>query len=210
MRSVVDRRRKDPGDDLISVMIDPTHGEPLDTQAVMLFAVVLLVAGNETTTNSVGNTVDMLLRDRRLLDEVAKDPSLIPALVEESVRLESPFRLMPRTAVRDTMIRNTRIPKGSNVMIMIGSANRDERYFENPDRVDLHRDTSAHLGFGFGIHFCLGASLARLEARVALETLIPLLHDRELRASGCLRSDSYFTRGFAKLDISRIAATAAA
>jgi cytochrome P450 len=210
LRSVVDQRRKEPADDLISVLIDPAHGDPLDTQAVLLFATVLLIAGNETTTNSVGNSVDLLLRNRDALDEVAKDPSLIPNLVEESIRLESPFRLMPRQANRDTMIRNTPIPKGSSVLIMIGAANRDERRFEDADRFDLHRDTSGHLGFGHGIHFCLGASLARLEARVALESLIPLLHDRQPCAGGSVRSDSYFTRGFSKLELSRMAATAAA
>ena len=92
----------------------------------------------------------------------------------------------------------------------LGSANRDERYFENPERLDLRRDTSGHLGFGFGIHFCLGASLARLEARVVLETLIPLLHDRALSADGGVRTDSYFTRGFTRLNLSRIPAAAAA
>jgi cytochrome P450 len=183
LRSVIDQRRRDPGDDLISVLIDPTRGEPLDTQAAMLFATVLLIAGNETTTN---------------------------AMVEESVRLESPFRFMPRQAARDTVIRNTPIAKGSNVMIMIGAANRDERYFKNPDRLDLHRDTSGHLGFGHGIHFCLGASLARLEARVALETLVPLVQDAELCTHGSVRSDSFFTRGFSKLEVSRSAAIAAA
>ena len=137
LRSIVDRRRAEPSDDLISVMIDPTHGEPLDTEAVMLFALILLVAGNETTTNSVGNTVDMLLRDRDLLEQVAQDPSLIPALVEESVRLESPFRLMPRTAIRDTVIRNTPIPKGSSVMIMIGGRPRvTAGVHPRPDRPD--------------------------------------------------------------------------
>ncbi len=210
VRSVVERRRREPCDDLISVMIDPAHGEPLDTEAVMLFALVLLVAGNETTTNSVGNTVDMLLRNPALLDTVAQNPSLIPALIEESVRLESPLRLMPRQAVEDTMIRNTPIPKGSNLVVMIGSANRDERAIENPECVDLRRDTGRHLAFGFGIHFCLGASLARLEARVILETLIPRLQGRELRAGGGVRTDSYFTRGFDRLELARIASAVAA
>ena len=212
LRSVVDIRRKNPCDDLISVMVDPTHGEALDTQAIILFATTLLIAGNETTTNCLGNTTNMLLRDRDLLTRVADDASLIPALVEESIRLESPFRLMPRQAVQDTVIRNTAIPKGSNIMIMIGCANRDERVFANPERLDLDRDrdASAHLGFGYGIHFCLGASLARLELRVALETLIPLLRDRELSAGGGARTDSYLTRGFAKLDLSRISASVAA
>jgi len=210
LRSVVAARRTQPTDDLISVLVDPSRGEPLDTQAVLLFATVLLVAGNETTTNSVGSATDLLLRNRDVLDEVTKDPSLIPNLVEETIRMESPFRFMPRQTTRDTTIRGTRIPEGSTVLVMIGSANRDERRFEDAERFDLHRDTSGHLGFGFGIHFCLGASLARLEARVALETLVPLLHDRELCPGGAERADSYLTRGFAKLDVTRVAATAAA
>jgi cytochrome P450 len=105
--------------------------------------------------------------------------------------------------------RDQGIPKGSNLFVMIGAANSDESRFENADRFDIHRDTSGHLGFGFGIHFCLGASLARIEARVALETLVPLLSDRELCREGVARADSNFPRGFSKLKVSRIAATGA-
>jgi cytochrome P450 len=210
LRSVVEARRAAPADDLISLLVDPRHGETLDTRGVLLFATLLLVAGNETTTNAVGNTVELLLRHPDVLDEVAKDHTLIPALVEESVRFESPFRLMPRRAMRDTAIRGTRIPKGSNVFVMIGAANRDEARFEDADRFDIHRDSSGHLGFGLGIHFCLGASLARLEARVALETLIPLLSGRALCGEGVERADSFLTRGFSKLAVSRRSAAAAA
>jgi cytochrome P450 len=210
LRSVVERRRREPGDDLISVLVDPRQGEPLDTQAVLLFATILLVAGNETTTNAIGNSVQLLLDHSDVLDAVAADPSLVPAVVEESLRLESPFRLMPRLATRDTTIRNTRIPAGSRVLVMIGAANRDERRFPDAERFDLHRDTRGHLAFGHGIHFCLGASLARLEARVALETLIPLLRDRIAPRENAVRADSYFTRGFTQLEVRRRALTAAA
>ena len=123
--------------------------------------------------------------------------------------MESPFRFMPRTAVQDTTIRGTPIPKGSDLLIMIGAANRDERRFENPDHFDLHRDTAGHLGFGYGIHFCLGASLARLEARVVLETLVPLLLDRELRSGGAIRTDSFFTRGYSRIEVTRVGASSA-
>lgn len=210
LRTVVDRRRRDPGDDLISVLVDPRRGETLDTQAVLLFATILLVAGNETTTNAIGNSVKLLLDHPDVLERVAADPSLIPAVVEESVRLESPFRLMPRMATEDTMLRNTRIPAGSRVLVMIGAANRDERRFADPERFDPERDTRGHLAFGHGIHFCLGASLARLEARVALETLVPLLQNRVVHEPGAARADSYFTRGYSTLEVRQRALTEAA
>lgn len=207
MRSVVDARRKEPTDDLISVLVDPNQGAIMSTQEVMFFALVVLVAGNETTMNTVGSAVELLMRRRDVLDEVAEDPSLIPNLVEEIIRMESPFRWMPRTAMRDTTIRGTHVPEGSDLLIMIGAANRDERRFEDPDHFDLHRDTGGHLGFGFGIHFCLGASLARLETRVVLETLVPLLRDREIRPGRAIRTDSFFTRGYSRMEVTRIAAT---
>jgi cytochrome P450 len=205
MRSVVDARRKRPTDDLISVLVDPNQGVAMTTQEVVFFALVVLIAGNETTMNTVGSAVELLMRRRDVLEEVADDPSLIPNLVEEIIRMESPFRWMPRTALQDTMIRGTKIPEGADLLIMIGAANRDERRFENPDHFDLHRDTAGHLGFGFGIHFCLGASLARLEARVVLETLVPLLRDRELRPGGATQTDSFFTRGYSRMEVTRIA-----
>lgn len=209
MRSVIDARRKEPTDDLISVLIDPNQGLAMTTQDVIFFAITILVAGNETTMNTVGNAVELLMRRRDVLEEVAEDPSLIPKLVEEIIRMESPFRWMPRTATRDTEIRGTKVPEGSDLLIMIGAANRDERRFENPDQFDLHRNTAGHLGFGFGIHFCLGASLARLETRVVLETLVPLLRDRELRPGGATRADSFFTRGYSRMEVTRMEATGA-
>jgi len=204
MRTVVDARRKNPTDDLISVLVDPDQGAVMSTQEVIFFSFVLLVAGNETTMNTVGSAVELLMRRRDVLEEISEDPSLIKNLVEEIIRMESPFRFMPRTAMEDTTIRGTPIPKGSDLLIMIGAANRDERRFEDPDRFDLHRDTAGHLGFGFGIHFCLGASLARLETRVVLETLVPLLLDRELRPGGATRTDSFFTRGYSRLEVTRM------
>ncbi len=209
LRVVVEARRKAPTDDLISVLVDPTQGVAMSTQEVIFFALVVLVAGNETTMNTVGSATELLMRRRDVLEEVADDPSLIPNLVEEIIRMESPFRFMPRTAVQDTTIRGTHIPKGSDLLIMIGAANRDERRFENPDHFDLHRDTAGHLGFGYGIHFCLGASLARLEARVVLETLVPLLLDRELRSGGAIRTDSFFTRGYSRIEVTRVGASSA-
>ena len=207
MRTVVDARRREPANDLISVLVDPDQGAVMSTQEVIFFSLVLLVAGNETTMNTVGSAVELLMRRRDVLEEIAQDPSLIKNLVEEIIRMESPFRWMPRTAMQDTTIRGTHIPQGSDLLVMIGAANRDERRFENPDVFDLHRDSAGHLGFGHGIHFCLGASLARLEARVVLETLVPLLLDRELRPGDATRTDSFFTRGYSRMNVTRMAAT---
>jgi len=207
LRPVVDARREKPADDLISVLVDPSQGTVMSTREVIFFSLVLLVAGNETTMNTVGSAVELLMRRRDVLEEVAEDPTLIKNLVEEIIRMESPFRWMPRTAMEDTTIRGTHIPKGSNLLVMIGAANRDDRRFENPDHFDLHRDTSGHLGFGHGIHFCLGASLARLEIRIVLETLVPLLLDREIRPGDATRTDSFFTRGYSRMEVTRIAAS---
>ncbi len=203
LRSIVQQRRREPSDDLISTLIDPKHGETLDTPSVLMFGMVLLIAGNETTTSAIGNTVKLLLERPQLLEEVSADPSLIPALIEESLRFESPFRFMPRSATRDTELRGTRIPKGSTVLAMIGAANRDPQQFPDPDRFDIHRSTQGHLAFGYGIHFCLGSHLARLEARVALEELIPLLAGRTLAEGGVVYGDSYLTRGPVRLEIVR-------
>ena len=204
MRTIAAARREKPADDLISVLIDPDQGVAMSIEEVAFFAVVVLVAGNETTMNTVGNAVELLMRRRDVLEEVSDEPSLIPNLVEEIIRTESPFRWMPRTATADTEIRGTEIPRGADLLVMIGAANRDERRFADPDHFDLHRDTAGHLGFGYGIHFCLGAALARLEARVVLETLVPLLRDRELRPGGATQADSFFTRGYSRMEVARI------
>ena len=209
LRSIVRKRQREPNDDLISTLVDPRHEDTLDTQRVLMFAMVLLIAGNETTTSAIGNTVKLLLEHPQVLEEVSADPSLTPALVEESLRFESPFQFMPRQATRDTELRGTRISRGSTVLALIGAANRDERHFPDPDRFDIHRDTQGHLAFGYGIHFCLGSHLARLEARVALEELVPQLAGCTLAEGGAVYGDSYITRGPARLEVVRISPRAA-
>lgn len=203
LRSIVEKRRRNPGDDLISTLVDPRHRDTLDTESVLTFATILLIAGNETTTNAIGSTVKLLLEHPRTLEEVRADPTLIPALVEESLRYESPFQFMPRLATCETELRGTRIPKNSTVLVMIGAANRDERRFPDAERFDLHRHSEGHLAFGHGIHFCIGASLARLETRVALEVLVPELADWTIREGGAVLGDSYLTRGPARLELAR-------
>jgi cytochrome P450 len=201
LRRVARARRARPADDLISTLIQSQDGEVgLSDYEVVLFVTLLLVAGNETTTNLIGNAVSALLDHPDQLARVAADPSLVPSLVEETLRYDAPVQLLFRTATRDTEIAGTPIPEGAWVVPILGSANRDERRFDDPDRFDVARNPQGHLGFGFGKHFCLGASLARLEARAALEALVPRLAGLT-RSATAERIDSFLVRGPSRLPL---------
>ena len=185
----------------------PLHAEsdaPLSDFEIFLFVLLLLVAGNETTTNLLGNAVDALYANPDELKRVADDPSLVPGLIEETLRWDSPVQFITRITERDVELRGTTIPAGSIVLSMLGAANRDERFFDDPDRFDITRNTAGHIAFGLGTHFCLGASLARLEARGALETLVPEL-PRFARHGELEFLDSYLIRGRSRLEL-RLAA----
>ena len=147
-------------------------GEALSEQEILGFCYQLIVAGNDTTTSLIGNGIALLARhpDQRAL--LAREPGRIPQAVEEMLRFESPAQALPRCASRDIELHGGHIPKGARVLLVWAAANRDEREFEAPERFDVERGIRRHLAFGHGIHFCLGASLARLEARVAFEELL--------------------------------------
>lgn len=201
---IIRQRRKRPQDDLISVIAAPQEGGSLPTLEAMMFVTLLLVAGNETTTNLIGNTARALLDHPDQLESVASDPSLVPALVEEGLRFDAPIQLLFRTATRETELAGTRIPEGATVVPLLGSANRDESRFPSAGTLDVRRETQGHVGFGFGHHFCLGASLARLEATVTLEALVPEL--TRLERTGELKmADSFIVRGVREFGLSRAA-----
>jgi cytochrome P450 len=201
LRAVAEARKRRPTDDLVSVIVAEQEGETaLSIREVIQFTMLLLVAGNETTTNLIGNAVTALLDHPAELARVAADPSLVPALIEETLRFDAPVQIVFRNATQDVEIAGTRIPKGAYVAPLLGSANRDERRFADPDRFDLARDTQGHVGFGFGKHFCLGASLARMEARVALEALVPELPRLERERPRVL-VDSFLVRGPRRLEL---------
>lgn len=200
IRSIARSRRRDPADDLVSALVGTQDGEQGLTDAeVIMFVNLLLVAGNETTTNLIGNAVNALLDHPSQLERVAADPSLVPALVEETLRFDAPVQMVFRTATRDVELHGVHIPEGFWVAVLLGSANRDERRFEAPDRFDVARDPQGHVGFGFGKHFCLGASLARLEATAALEAIVPELVQRRKRDAEVERIDSFLVRGPSRL-----------
>lgn len=200
-------RRRVPGDDLLSVLLDAQEGEVALTDAeIAFFVLLLLVAGNETTTNLIGNATLALLRHPAELARVRADRSLVPALVEEALRYDSPAQFVFRRVVIDVELPGGHIPANEHVVALIGSANRDERQWgESAARLDVGRDTQGHLAFGIGSHFCLGAALARLEGRIALGELIDLLPDLEPSEKSVDYVDSFLVRGPRSLRLRRMA-----
>jgi cytochrome P450 len=201
MRAVANERRRRPAEDVISTLVDPRHGETLDAGMLAQFVIVLLVAGNETTTNLIGNGTKTLLDHPEQLERVLGEPELLPNMIEEVLRFDPPVQFVFRRTTRPVEIAGTTIPENSSVTVLLASANRDEHQFEAPDRFDVTRDTRGHMSFGLGIHFCLGASLARLEARVAFEALLPELRQLKRTEVEPTFVDSYLVRGLDRLEL---------
>jgi len=171
-RRVIAARRSTPGDDLISgLLAAEIDGERLTEMELLGFCVLLLVAGNETTTNLIGNAMYCFDEWPETWERLRERPGLIPGAVEEVLRYRSPVQAMFRATVADAELGGRRIPAGTHLLAWIGSANRDGAQFPDADRFDVERAPNRHLAFGHGIHFCLGAPLARLEARLALEAM---------------------------------------
>ncbi|WP_204081350.1 cytochrome P450 [Mycobacterium riyadhense] len=178
-------RREEPRDDLTSGLAQAEiDGEKLSDEEIFSFMRLLLPAGVETTYRSLGNMLFGLLSNTDQLDAVRADRSLLPQAIEEAVRWEPPLLTITRVATRDTELAGVPIPAGSSVMPMLGSANRQEDRYPDPDRFDVFRSARAHIGFGHGVHVCLGMHLARLEMRVALNLLFDRLPDLRLDPEG--------------------------
>ena len=170
---LIEERRREPRGDLISgLLAAQIEGEHLSQVELLGFCVLLLVAGNETTTNLIGNAILCLDEQPDALERLRAEPALLPGAIEEVLRYRSPVQFMFRATVREAEMGGQAIPAGRPVIAWIGSANRDPVQFPDPDRFDIARTPNRHLAFGQGIHFCLGAPLARLEARIALEALL--------------------------------------
>jgi cytochrome P450 len=167
------RRRRSPSGDLVSDLVAVhDRGESLSEAEIVATCILLLIAGHETTTNLIGNGLHALLRSHDGFEELARHPELAPSAVEELLRFDSPVQLTMRVALEDAEAGGVPSAKGSFVLMLIGAANRDPLAYQDPDRVDIRRPPTPHLAFGQGIHFCLGAPLARVEAQVALGTLV--------------------------------------
>jgi cytochrome P450 len=208
LEDLVERRRRSPGDDLLSGLLaheDEAGGLAGDELIGML--ILLLIAGHETTANLLGNGLVALLQRPAALDALRADPSLYATAVEELLRFDAPVQMTMRVAREPVTLGDGRtIRTGSVVICCTGAANRDPSVFANADALDLHRPENPHLAFGGGIHHCIGAPLARLEARIALRSILDNLDDLQL-ARPPRRRPSFAIRGLDRLDLHWKAAT---
>jgi cytochrome P450 len=173
-----EEKRRRPGDDQLSDLLRAeVSGRKLTVPELLGFAILLLIAGNETTTNLIGNAILLLDRHPDQRRRLAAEPGLIARGIEEFLRCDSPVQGLERDLCEDLDVQGQRIPAGSKLFLLVAAANRDPRRFAEPERFDVTRWPNRHLAFGFGTHFCLGASLARLEARVSFEELLARLPD---------------------------------
>ena len=193
-------RRANPTDDLITHLAEAEiDGDRLSDREIIGFLFLMVVAGNETTTKLLGNALYWLWRNPAQRDRLRAEPGLVARWVEETLRYDNSTQALARVVAADLELHGQKLREGERVVLLVGSANRDERVFADPERYDLARDTSASLAFGQGVHFCLGASLARLEGRVALEELWKRIPDYEIDPAGLVRVHSVNVRGFAAL-----------
>ncbi len=173
---LAERRRGGSGDDMLSAFVnEPDPAMRLSREELAETAVLLLIAGHETTVNLITNGVLTLLRHPEQLDLLRREPGLLPSAVEELLRYEPPVQMRDRSPLTDVDVSGTTVPRGATVVLVLASGNRDPERFQAPDRFDPTRADNEHLGFGSGVHLCYGAPLARIEAQIALGALLPRL-----------------------------------
>jgi len=195
------RRRATPGDDLISaLLVAEVDGERLTDAEIVGFCFLLVIAGNETTTKMLGNAAVLLERHPDQRAWLVESPAGLAGAVEEVVRYDNSTQMLARVLTRDVSLHGTTMRAGKKLVLLIGSANRDERAIERPDDFDVRRE-QGHLAFGHGVHVCLGASLARLEGRVALEEVLPRMPDYGVDTAGLVRVHSPNVRGYSQVPI---------
>jgi cytochrome P450 len=202
----IEERRRQPTDDLLSIMVNTeVDGEPpLTTEELLPIIDQILLAGHETTTNLIGNAMLVLLEDDALMTRLRENPRDIPAMVEEALRWDPPIQCTFRRAKKNDSIGDISVSAGDMVIPMWAGANWDPEVFPNPERFDIDRpNTKPHMGFGFGPHFCAGAELARIEARVAFEELLSRLGDIALdeTASDLSHLPSFASHGYRKVGL---------
>jgi cytochrome P450 len=202
----IEERRRHPTDDLLSIMVNTAiDGEPpLTTEELLPIIDQILLAGHETTTNLIGNAMLVLLNDNTLMTRLRTNPTDIPAMVEEALRWDPPIQCTYRRVTRDDDLEGIGVKKGDMVIPMWAGANWDPAIFLNPEQFNIDRPmTKPHMGFGFRPHFCAGAELARIEARIAFEELLSRLGSITLdeRASDLTHLPSFASHGYRKVGL---------
>ena len=201
-RDLANEHRKRPQDDLLSALIAAEEeGDRLTEAELLATCVFLLAAGHETTVNLIGNGMLALLRHPDQLQRLRDDPSLAASAVEEFLRYDQPTQLAWRTALEEIEIGGKTIGKGEQIILLLAAANRDPDQFSDPERLDITRADNHHLAFGFGIHFCLGAPLARVEGEIAFRTLVRRLPGLELGADTLEYKENIVLRGLRSLSV---------
>jgi len=203
----VDWRAEHPSDDLMTELLrvefEDEHGERrrLTRQEVLSYVGLVAAAGNETTTRLIGWTGKVLAEHPDQRRELVGDRSLVPNAIEELLRFESPSPVQARYVTQDVEHHGERVPAGSAMLLLTASANRDDRRFPEGDRFDIHRTIDHHVAFGYGIHFCLGAALARLEGRVALDEVLRRFPDWEVDWDNAVQARTSTVRGWERLPV---------
>jgi cytochrome P450 len=203
----LDYRMEHPADDLMSELLHTEFEDhtgvvrTLTRDEVLGYVALLAGAGNETTTRLIGWTGKVLAEHPDQRRELVQDRALIPNAIEELLRYEAPSPVQARYVTKDVEHRGQTVPEGSIMLLLNGSANRDERHFENPDRFDIHRPIGHHLTFGYGIHFCLGSHLARLEGRVALDEVVKRFPEWDVDWDHAVQARTSTVRGWERLPV---------
>jgi cytochrome P450 len=203
----IDWRAKNPSNDLMTELLNAEFDDETGTrrkltrEEVLTYSFLLAGAGNETTTRLIGWTGKVLGEHADQRREIAADRSLVPNAIEEILRYEAPSPVQARTVAQETEYYGTKVPEGSIMVLLNGSGNRDDRKFDDADRFDIHRRIDHHLSFGYGLHFCLGAALARLEGRVALDEVLSRFPDWDVDWDAAVQAHTPTVRGWEKLPV---------
>ncbi|WP_250556804.1 cytochrome P450 [Pseudonocardia lacus] len=202
LRELAGHRRRHPGDDLVTDLLAGGEEGRVDEDELVGTAALLLMAGHEATVNVLGNGVLALLRHPDQWERLVGEPDVLDTAVEELIRYDPPLQLFERTAVVDTEVAGHPVPAGTKIAALLGAAARDPAAVDRPDELDIGRTRNPHLGFGAGVHYCLGAPLARLEVAAALDALRRRLPDLRLAAEPPRRPD-FVMRGLTELRVTR-------
>jgi cytochrome P450 len=202
LKGLIAERRAHPREDLLTKMVQAEEqGDMLSEDEIVIATNFLLFAGHETTANLIAVGLYYLMQYPEQMEQLRADPTKIPAAVEELLRYVSPVHTLARTTTEDMVIRGVEIPKASSIYLLVGAANRDADRFPDPDRLDINRPPARSLGFGYGIHYCIGAALARIESQVAFETILRRLPNLHMAVETPQFRPNYSLRGLVSLPV---------